>query len=295
MIPLSLSLQPKPKKMRPFLLAFSLLTALQLSATGDSLHYLLPTDSLILRIDYGGTLLFNHKLAPRQTLYSLAKFYGLKLEEVYAYNPDKRFGGYEIGDPITVPIPLKAILRDQPADYRSGRYVPVFYRVRKGDTVFGISRRYFDIPLDIFRQRNRLADDELTQNQCLLVGWMLREGIDPELQLNVGGPYARMNLQYKMRFQREAAKRKVAENRGKAAWTRSDNLEVSFLALHRTAPINSIIEVSNPMNGRTFYLRVVGRIAGQLYDRHTIVVIPPFVVKALGARDDSFYVRVKNY
>lgn len=281
--------------MRPLLLFLSLFAAAQMRATGDSLQYLLPTDSLILQIDYGGTLLFRHQLAPRQTLYSLAKFYGLKLEEVYAYNPDKRFGGYEIGDQIKVPIPLKAILREQPADYRSGRYVQVFYRVRKGDTVFGISRRYFDIPLDVFRQRNHLQSNSLTQDQCLLIGWMLRDGIDPELQLNLGGPYARMNLQYKMRFLRESAKKKISENRGKAAWARSDNLDVSFLALHRTAPMNSIIEVSNPMNGRTFYLRVVGRIADQIYDRHTLVVVPPFVVKALGARDDSFYVRVKNY
>jgi hypothetical protein len=74
---------------KPLLLfiAIYLMTTVKGLATGDSLYYLLPTDTVILSIEQYGEKIFTHRLEKKQTLYSLAHFYGLSVEELYYYNP----------------------------------------------------------------------------------------------------------------------------------------------------------------------------------------------------------------
>lgn len=259
--------------------------------TGDSLQYLLPSDSIIIDVEYN-TLLHGHRLEAKQTLYSLARFYGLSLEELYAFNPSIRFGNYAIGNHIRIPIPYQAIRLEPPLHFLRHRYAPVFYRVRRGDTVFSICRRYFGIDINLLRQRNYLSSDALEPGRLLFIGWLSTQGISPELQAASMGPYERMNLPYKQQFLRQNQSSQLEEERGKAAWNEAGGND--FFALHRTAPINSIIEVINPMNQKKCYLKVVGRVPDQVYDRNTVVVVSLLVVKALSARDDRFYVHVKH-
>ncbi len=278
--------------MRLFLLiATSCFLLHQSRATGDSLQYLLPSDSAIIEVSYN-TLLLSHQLEEKQTLYSLSRFYGLHLEDLYAFNPSIRFGNYAVGDRIRIPIPYQAIRIEPPLYFLRDRYAPVFYRVRRGDTLYSIGRRYFAVDLDLIRRRNYLFSDELEPGRMLFIGWLSTDGVSEQLQQASMGPYERMNLQYKQQFLRQQPSSNLIEERGRAAWNESG--ENGFFALHRSAPINSIIEVHNPMNNQKCYLKVVGRVPDQVYDRNTIVVVSLLVVRALGAKDDRFYVRVKH-
>jgi hypothetical protein len=67
------------------------------------------------------------------------------------------------------------------------------------------------------------------------------------------------------------------------------------MALHRTAPINSLIEIEDPRSRKIIYARVVGRIPEQVNDRNVIVVVSPLLVKAFGVRDKHFYVRTRHF
>jgi len=65
--------------------------------TGDDTYYLLPKDSIFLNVGILSEKIFQHKLAPGQTLFSLANFYGLTLTELYFYNPELKNNAYNIG------------------------------------------------------------------------------------------------------------------------------------------------------------------------------------------------------
>ena len=60
----------------PFLLIFCNSV---LAIHGDSLTYLTPQDTMVLKIGDYGEKIFVHTLKPQQTLYSLARFYGLRM------------------------------------------------------------------------------------------------------------------------------------------------------------------------------------------------------------------------
>ena len=56
------------------------------SFQGDSLHYLTPQDSVLLTVDESNQKIIIHRLEKKQTMYSLAKFYGLELIELMYFN-----------------------------------------------------------------------------------------------------------------------------------------------------------------------------------------------------------------
>ena len=263
-----------------------------LPATGDSTHYLLPTDTLVLRADFDDMLLHRHRLEAQQTLFSLAKFYGLHIDELYSYNPASR-AGYQIGDLIDIPIPKEAIFYALPTDHRTRPYAPVFYEVTGKETVFNICKRKFALDIEAFCKRNAIEDYSLRRGQRLFIGWISTEGIDPEVQQAAGGYYARLNHPWKMRWLEKLGRARPREQKGKAAWTRDGDRQ-NFYALHRIAPLGSIVEIENPMTHMTIYATVIGRVPDQLYDSNVIVVVSPLVVTALRARDRTFYVRLRH-
>ena len=263
-------------------------------ATGDSLYFLLPRDTVILRNDpASGLLLFDHYLAPRQTLYGAARFYGHTLDEVYRLNPNLR-KGYTPGTRVTVAIPPTAIRNSFSPDSVAW-FVPVRYRMAPGETLYGLTRRTLNQDDDrLIRQLNPELDPQhLSPGQVLKIGYLRLDGVPRDSQRRVEDPYILRNYNLHMEWEAAATTRPLYAANGKAAWTKRGD-PGKFMVLHRTAPIGSLVEVTDPRSRKTLYARVVGRIPEQAYDPRVIVVVSPLLVKAFGVRDREFYVRTRH-
>ncbi|NJC28471.1 LysM peptidoglycan-binding domain-containing protein [Neolewinella antarctica] len=276
------------------ILVVALATVAQAQYTGDSLYFLLPTDTMLLEVDKSsGSLLFQHQIAPRQTVYGAAKFYGLNVEDFYVIKPDLR-DKYAVGDTIEVPIPASVIRWEIAADSLTW-YVPVRYRLQAGETLFGLATRRLgwqsDAPL---RKLNPDIDvQRLKPGTILDIGYMSVAGLPPSAT-TYQDAYSIRNRGLKKLWDARTAGRKMKVENGKAAWTKKGD-QNKFMALHRTAPINSIIELTDPRSRRTIYARVIGRIPEQIYHPKIIVVVSPLVVKTFGVRDREFYVRTSHF
>ncbi len=261
-------------------------------ATGDSIHYLTAKDTIFLSIDPFGQKIFEHRLAPKQTVFSMAKFYGLSLPELYLYNPELEQRDPSVGEGVRVPIPNRAIKRYFNEATENGAYVPVYYVVKKGDTMYRISKHYFKMPADTIRQRNRLFSDDLRTGQLLHVGWMNVRGIPESYRNGSGGPFSERNRELERLFHGQRQELRTAEGQGVAYWHRDSKDNLDLFALHRKAKINSIIEVTNPMTRRKVYAKVIGRIPAAAYGDNVVVVLSPLAAKLLGAVDPRFFVRL---
>ena len=82
-----------------------------LFATGDSLYYLTAKDTIFLAVDESNEKIFEHQIEKKQTLFSLAKFYGMTIEELTLYNEALKNPVISIGQKIKIPIPNRAIIR----------------------------------------------------------------------------------------------------------------------------------------------------------------------------------------
>lgn len=254
-----------------------------------------PLDSIVADYDLmSGHLLFDYPIPAEASLYSVGKFFGLQLDDIYLLNPRFKLG-YQAGDNVRIPLPLPAI---QPfITYDSINYfAPVYYTFKKGETLYGLIHRVLKLESEeqLYLNNPGLTAQNVKVGQLLFIGWLSIEGITSEMQGELEDPYVRQNTGLRERWNQVSAGKRLITQKGKAAWTSSGDRN-KFMALHRTAPINSLVEIMDKRTGKTLYCRVVGRIPDQVYDRNVEVVVSPLLVKAFGVRDKYFYVQVKRY
>ena len=263
---------------------------------GDSLNYLTPQDSVFLTVDENNQKIIEHRLEYKQTMYSLAKFYGLELNELMYYNDDfEELSDISIGSIIKIPIPNKAIKRYQKDRFDLGKHAPIYYRVQKGDNLYHISKRLFRMPVEDVQKRNGLNDFNISPGQYLLMGWISTEGVPREFRRLKPVPpeWQSSQLNGMVYLQAKGIKTEHTQ-KGVAAWNRNSKNKNDIFALHNSAPINSVIEVTNPMNERTLFVKVIGRPSNKVYHgTNVVVVLSNKAAKMLGARDPRFYVNVK--
>ncbi len=261
------------------------------SAIGQPITYLTAKDTLFITLDETrGEKIFEHHIAPNQTLYSLARFYGLNEEELYPYNPKLKSSVVGIGQIIRVPIPNAAIKRFKGNDFKKWEYAPIMFKVKKGDNLFKIARTMFHMPVDSVIQWNNLLNTNIRPGQILQIGWMSLEGVSDEVRNARRGS---IDVRSKMLSAYFEKQKKSVEERGAACWNAKGNTKTDLYCLHRTAAVGSIIAVTSTMSYRTVFAKVIGKIPEYAYGSETVVIVAPSVAKMLGAKDEKFFVKIR--
>ena len=62
-----------------------------------------------------------------------------------------------------------------------------------------------------------------------------------------------------------------------------------MLILHRTAPVGTIIQITNPMTNRSTFAKVVGKFTENETTKDVIIVMTKAVADAVGALDKRFF------
>lgn len=88
-------------------------------------------------------------------------------------------------------------------------------------------------------------------------------------------------------------KRRMITTNGVAQWAKSGVQTNDLYVLHPSAPINSVVELTNPMTHRTIYAKVLSNMPPKLYPDDISVVVSPGVANLLGAIDSRFYVKLR--
>ncbi|MBX2926682.1 MAG: LysM peptidoglycan-binding domain-containing protein [Saprospiraceae bacterium] len=289
------------RKVRNPVMAFAVWVALQMfcypatARAADSLRYLSHKDTVLISIGPNDEKMVEHYIQAKQTLYSLARFYGISVEELYLYNPGLKEKVVAVGQLVKVPVPNAAIKRYKEKGFSEKDHAPVYYVVRKGDTMFRISKIYFRMPTDTVQKRNGLSSDVIKEGQLLLVGWMSVKGIPEELRQYIGSELERGSAALGKLYRLEAAAKKEVNEQGKAFWQKNSREDSNLYALHRSADLSSIIKVTNPMNNAVVYVKVIGRIPDTVYEKEVVIVLSPLAAKHLGAQDTRFFARVKYF
>ena len=262
----------------------------------DTVPYLTTQDSVFLSIDKANQKIIDHKLEEGQTMYSLAKFYGLELIELLYFNAAlKDENEIPLGTIVKIPIPNRAIKRYQTNNFDESKHARIFYEVKKGETLYHIAKRLFKMPVEDIQSRNNLVDFTLQPGQILHLGWISTDGVPLKIRSGKILPPEWAESKWKARsyMQAKGIKRELGET-GVAFWYRNSKNTTDQYALHHAAPIGSIIEITNPMNERTVHVKVTGRPSSKVYyGENVVIVLSHKTARMLGARDPRFYVKVK--
>lgn len=260
------------------------------------LRMLNPTDSIEVIVQ-GSNKFLLHEVKPKQTLYSIAKYYGLEVSDLMYYNPTLK-SGVKINQHIKIPIGSRDIKWQRTSKTLSWRMIEVVYIVKPKDTVYKIAKTKFKMDLEVFRQLNNMTHDTLEIGDKVIVGWIDLDGIAPKvgvrawLPISLYSSYKRLKANY-LKNSRDTRKKEIKE-KGPAAWHKNQKGN-NLYALHKTAPKGTILKVTNPLNNRSLYVEVVGRMQTAGYRFDTILVLSPGAAKALGGVNKNFRVDINYY
>lgn len=166
------------------------------------------------------------------------------------------------------------------------------YKVSAGETLFSIAKR-FNTSVDDIIKLNSLTGNDLKPNQIIKV----RTGLPPE-ERTVAKQDVLKTDSSSMAIDSADAKFKAnrfglyeKNEKGVATWIDDTSLDPKKeLVLHRTAPIGTVIKITNPMNNHTTYAKVVGRFTDSEATKDVLIVMTKNTADALGALDKRIHV-----
>ncbi|MET4076241.1 LysM peptidoglycan-binding domain-containing protein [Hymenobacter sp. UYCo722] len=311
---------------------FSLLTVLALNSPGPGKPghaKAAPPDSIGQEMR-GGQRFVKHRVGPGETLTALTRRYGVTLAQLNAANPQIK-NGLGIGQIVYVPRPAagKAGAAAAPAKSPTASAapgpVPARYTVRKGETLFGIATRYQLSPEELIKLNKLPAAGTVRAGQQLLLAATedaaatakaaapvrpaeteavpasktpTSPAPDKPAQVATVTPALPADHEEK-KDEREEKPTRAGELLGRVVEAGlgapiENSVTEKYLALHKTAPVGTIMQVKNAMNGLYVYVRVIGRLPNTGENNNILVRLSPRAVQKLGTSDSRFRVET-NY
>ncbi|HMR17862.1 MAG TPA: LysM peptidoglycan-binding domain-containing protein [Sphingobacterium sp.] len=246
-----------------------------------------------------------HKLEPKETYYQLSRTYNVPVKDIMDANNKKNL---RIGDVVRIPrgkasitvattVPTVATTPIQQSERsvtqsKAPQRIFTEYKVGKSETLYAISRR-FDISVETIKKTNDLASDRLREGQILKIPEANLPESEPIEAIAQTPPVITEERQPLDLSDFEANKYGIREKKERGIGVWMDSLgDGESLALHKTAPIGTILKITNPMNKSVTFAKVVGKFADNQNTQDAIVVISKSVATTIVLLDRRFQIEL---
>lgn len=238
-----------------------------------------------------------HIVQSGETLFAISRLYNLSVDSLAVIN-NLENANISIGDTLYIKPQSKSkpITSNIPSEVK-------FHIVQPSETLFGISRMY-QVEIEDIQQWNNLPDYTLSIGQKLIVSGSLPAkpqkdtvAIAPIVKKVVDSSFVKPekptldtlyvktdNSQFKTKTKEVEGKKQTIEE-GFAMKIEDTDYTKKFLALHRTAPLGSTIQVKNQMTNQVIDARVVGKLPESALNQNLLLRLSSAAYKAMGAID----------
>lgn len=233
-----------------------------------------------------------HIVLPGETLYSIAKKYNVSVDELKKTNPTAASNGLGIGDEINIPgqAAVESNRTTSPLNNVQNQSKLTTHKVVAGETLYSISKKY-GVSVDELKKFNPEVSSGLQVGQTLKLSAsavLPKEdqiiAAENKIKETVKEEVAKKDTQEAvvpappdtiLTSEQEKEKRyldsmsniKVVPNGEFKKVTETGFAEVieggdsdKYLALHKTAPVGTIIQVINDANNQRIFVRVIGKL-----------------------------------
>lgn len=162
------------------------------------------------------------------------------------------------------------------------------HTVASNETMYSIATTY-RMTIDQLKAKNNLPNNSLRVGQKLLISGQyppkyqpLADSLDDATikDPSLRGDPSRYGLNQ-------------VDEKGTAIWITDQDLDpVKMLVLHRTAPVGTIVKITNPMTNRSAFAKVVGKYTENESTRDVILVMTKAVADSIGAIDKRFFCNI---
>jgi LysM repeat protein len=249
-----------------------------------------------------------HTVAPKENLNLIAKKYGTTVDEIKRLN-GLRYNNLRIGQVLKVssttekntetvaetPVNTNPVKTQQKPviqePIKTNNNTPNFeHTVITGETIYSIAKKY-NLTTYQLKSFNNLTSNEVTVGQKLLIkGVMPQTTPTEEDDENRNEANADSIKDPKLKYPPSKYGLSQIEEKGTGVWITDADLDPSkMLILHRTAPVGTIVKITNPMTNRSTFAKVVGKFTENETTKDVIIVMTKAVADAIGALDKRFF------
>lgn len=132
---------------------------------------LMAQDNQIQLMGSSPSLFINHKVAAKESIFSLARMYNVAPKDLAAYNKIKVDKGLTLGQAIKIPVTSQNLLQSGAAASDEAT-VPLYHKVEPKEGLYKISTRYNKVLMASLRKWNNLSSDVLNTGTSLIVGYL---------------------------------------------------------------------------------------------------------------------------
>jgi peptidoglycan DL-endopeptidase LytF len=248
-----------------------------------------------------------HKVKAKENLNLIANQYGTTVEEIKRLNA-LTSNNLQIGQVLIVPTTKTEVVSNTPkpsvavptvskaieakveSPTGSTKTDPSFeHIVSANETIYSIAKKY-QLTTYQLKNFNNLTSNELTVGQKLIIKGEkpLVATADETDEEPTDAAVTLKNPSLKKPASTYGLNR--IEEKGTGVWISDPDLDPNkMLILHRTAPVGTIIQITNPMTNRSTFAKVVGKFTENENTKDVIIVMTKAVADAVGALDKRFF------
>lgn len=156
---------------RLVLLSFALMMTFYANAQFSKSPIFAKNDVINIDFNGDGSYFYNHNIRKGHTIYGLSKAFNIPVDDIFMSNNMTSSSTISVGDVIKIPIEPSKLIQSAYVP-SAGVFVPVVYTVKPKETVFRISRMYFNQGIEDFKTRNNLKGNNLSIGQQVKIGWL---------------------------------------------------------------------------------------------------------------------------
>ncbi|MDA7501944.1 LysM peptidoglycan-binding domain-containing protein [Chitinophagales bacterium] len=219
----------------------------------------------------------------------------LSKEELNMYRSDELIVEAGSGERTTVLPELPEIREREVMDKESkllihevdySKLKPIFHVLEPGEKLTDVSKQYNQVPA-VLMSWNKLDSENIKELDKVIIGWYL-----PQKGSGLTSSAAPKAVSFRQEYinrNNNQIRYKLDRDRGTCTWLRDDSeFDNNFYVLHADAPRNAVVRITNPMNKKTVYAKIIGKLPKQLAGQGVVMNLSSAIVKKLGLRDDRF-------
>lgn len=247
-----------------------------------------------------------HKVEAKETYYSIARKYNVTPQSVIQFNSNRSL---QIGTILRVPTErpftetTTVSAGSKQESGTSAKVAVIDYKVGPREYLVAIAKK-FSTTVEDLKTLNNLTSNNLSIGQIIKVpfGTAPTEQLSPppaspldipKLTPGTSSTSIDSSRSASERLRLPVARYGLLEvnERGVAIWIADESLDgTKMLALHQTAPIGTVVKITNPMTGKSTFAKIVGKFTQNELSKDAIIVVTKATADLIGALDKRFQV-----
>ena len=245
-----------------------------------------------------------HKVAPKETMFSISKLYDVSVDDIKAWN-NLKDNSLSTGQQLI--IKSKSTLTSQTSKLPETKSLTGVHTVAAKESLYSVARLY-GITVQQLKEWNGIEGSEVKIGQTLFVAQPMYNKTEIKTEQNkvteVKEPVEILKPDVKVIQPQKETTITISEKvigsdevkeGGLAELIEGTEGNRKYLALHRTAKVGTILKVRNELNNREVFVRVAGPLPNTGVNTNVVIKISKSAYDRLGAIDQRFRVEVTYY